>query len=367
MQKNVTGKCDNAGKRASDARPAPRKPKAKARRNPAKGIYLRGDTYWLNFQRNGTRHFITLETADFAEAMARAQRLRDGPELAAKTGLPAEIEAFLTHKKSRNIFSRATARISSSALNEFAGHHPGRSARDIRRAHIEAHYRRLQARVRETSAQIHLRAIRSFFSWTLGEHGQNPVKGITLAKIDQRARKKFCTKAQRDLIITDAPTDDLRFIFYCGFHAGLRKGEIIEARVEWFDLHEGGAVHVQNSEVFRIKDREARFIPITAPFRAFLRTYLAGCQPHQYALRPEVQQGRGTYRYDFHRPFNDYLVAKGLRWVTAHVMRHTFASILAQRGVSIFKVAAWLGDRVDVTEDHYAHLAPQDADIERSV
>jgi hypothetical protein len=47
-------------------------------------------------------------------------------------------------------------------------------------------------------------------------------------------------------------------------------------------------------------------------------------------------------------------------------MRHTFASLLAIAGVSIFKIAQWLGDDVKVVERHYAHLLPQDSDIERA-
>ena len=40
-------------------------------------------------------------------------------------------------------------------------------------------------------------------------------------------------------------------------------------------------------------------------------------------------------------------------------MRHTFASLLAIAGVSIFKIAQWLGDDVRVVERHYAHLLPK--------
>jgi site-specific recombinase XerD len=48
-------------------------------------------------------------------------------------------------------------------------------------------------------------------------------------------------------------------------------------------------------------------------------------------------------------------------------VRHTFASLLAQKGISIYKVAGWLGDGLEVTVDHYAHLAPQDRDLQRSM
>jgi integrase len=37
---------------------------------------------------------------------------------------------------------------------------------------------------------------------------------------------------------------------------------------------------------------------------------------------------------------------QGCEWVTPHVMRHSFASILASAGKSIFKISEWLGDSV---------------------
>lgn len=334
----------------------------------ARGVYRRGKTYWLNFQRGGVRHFISLETEDFATALQRAQRLRDGPELAPKSALDADFNAFFAAKKALNRCSRATERVHGAALRELAEHLPGLTVRDIRPSNIAAHYARLQQRVAETTAQIHMRALRSFFSWCVETHrcAENPVKVIRLARVDRPARLRFCTKKERDKLIKKAPTDDLRFILYCGFHAGLRKNEIIEARVGWFDLSDEGAMHVENTDTFRVKDRDARFIPITATFRKFLRKYLRG-RKDGFALKPDVKQGRAIYRYDFHKPFTLYMAAQGMSWVTSHVMRHTFASLLVQSGVSLFKVARWLGDGIEVVDRHYAHLAPQDADIERMV
>jgi len=38
--------------------------------------------------------------------------------------------------------------------------------------------------------------------------------------------------------------------------------------------------------------------------------------------------------------------------------------LLAIKGVSLFKIATWLGDTLATTEKHYAHLLPTDPDIE---
>jgi len=49
-----------------------------------------------------------------------------------------------------------------------------------------------------------------------------------------------------------------------------------------------------------------------------------------------------------------------------NVFRHTFASLLVQAGVSIYKVALWMGNSPDVCQRHYAALSPEhDADIDR--
>lgn len=48
--------------------------------------------------------------------------------------------------------------------------------------------------------------------------------------------------------------------------------------------------------------------------------------------------------------------------VTAHTMRHTLASWLAQNDIQLLKIAAILGDTVDTVQKHYAHLLPKDLD-----
>jgi integrase len=277
------------------------------------------------------------------------------------------MEGYLAGKQKLNLHSKATERVTRAALMEFASRVGDIETNRVLAAAARAHYARLQSRVAETTAQIHMRALRAFFNWAVKERMvlQSPFAEVKLAKVDRYARLKFCTAAQRDTLIEEAASDDLRFILFAGFHCGMRKNEIIEARVDWFDLSDSGAVHIKNTTTFRIKDRETRFVPLTGQFRDFLRTYLNGKDSDAFALKPDVKHGKGTYRYDFHRPYNDYMTSQKMRWATAHVMRHTFASLLVQAGVSIFKVARWMGDGVEVVEKHYARLAPQDRDIER--
>jgi integrase len=83
-----------------------------------------------------------------------------------------------------------------------------------------------------------------------------------------------------------------------------------------------------------------------------------------FALMPDVKHGRWRYRYDIRRPFTDFMRDTiGMPWVTPHVMRHSFASILKSAGVSNAKIAEWLGNSERVTERTYAHLKPDDRDV----
>jgi integrase len=191
---------------------------------------------------------------------------------------------------------------------------------------------------------------------------RKPVKEVRFAKPMGRARQNFCTYELRDKLITDAPSDELRFILFCGFHAGLRFQEIVEARPFWFDLA-AGLLHLRKTATMNFKDREERTVPITQQFRAFLKTY---GMHDPFMLRPEVKRGKSLYRYDFRRPFTLYMKTQGCPWVTPHIMRHTFASLLVSAGESIYKVAVWLGDDVTTVQRHYGHLTPDDHGIEKA-
>ncbi len=349
---------------------------------PAKltrGIYKRGNIYWLKFQRDGKRRYISLDTSDPVEAITRGSGLRAHRFPDEKTPFLRSVEEYLAEKQRLDLYSRATARVHGAALREFGGRVEGLSLDAIPPKLARDHFEALRARASETTAQIHIHALRAFFNAHKKIARINPFADLELAKIDQPARVVFCTKPQRDTLIKAATDDDLLFILLAGFDGGLRKNEIIESRVFFFDI-EGHATHLQNTETLRLKDNEARTIPMTKRLRRFLRRYLKGKKTGDFALKPEVAHGKGTYRYDFHSPFNDFLDAVdesgqslGRRTmtfnnqrVTAHVMRHTFASLLVQSGVSIYKVARWMGDGVEVVEAHYGHLAPKDDDIENA-
>ena len=332
--------------------------------NPARGVYRRGNIYWLAMQRNGKRDFISLETPDFTTAATRAEEMRAHPGLQPGAPLETEIDRFLAHKKKQNEFTRFSSESKGYILKAFAKWlGEGSTAASVTIADIERFYAHVREDRTISTANTYVLALRSFFRWAVEVEKlarRNPCHGFRLVENDGSARKNFCTLELRDRLIRECPREDLKFILYCGFHAGLRKLEIMEARPFWFDL-DAGLLHLRKTPTIRFKDREERTVPLTQEFLVFLKEY--GLR-EPFMLAPTVPHGKSKYRYDFLRPFTAYMTEKGVPWVTPHIVRHTFASLLASHGKSIYKIAKWLGDDVRVVDKVYAKLVPNDSDIE---
>ena len=336
--------------------------KRKSQGKKFRGIYRRGNIYWYQRMVNGQRIQTSLGTEDYAEAVTKALEIRADPFLAAAEPLQSEIDAFIKHKLAQNEYSPASTSSKRYALQEFATFVGKSDAATVVPSDVERFYQTLRDRVAESTAQGYITTLRSFFNRLLEMRKvrTNVVKAVKLARLDTKGRTNFCTAALRDKLISKCKRDDLKFVLFCGFHAGMRKQEIIEARPDWFDLKRG-AVHVRKTETFRPKDRDERTIPMTKAFKAFLEIYRLRSP---FMLHPEIERGKSRYRWDFRRPWAEYMAQNKCPEVTPHIARHTFASLLASAGVSIYKIAQWLGDDVRVVQQHYAKLLPKDADIE---
>ena len=118
--------------------------------------------------------------------------------------------------------------------------------------------------------------VRSFVTYLIPKYLPTTALGFTLPEPSPIGRKNWIRSIEVTKIL-DAASDnqDLKFALFCGFDAGLRRNEVSEARVDWFDL-ENGLLHVSNNGGFVTKDRDNRTIPLTNRFAEFLKGYLAG-------------------------------------------------------------------------------------------
>jgi len=345
--------------------------RSKAKDSAARGIYKRGKFYWLAQQRNRKRVFVSLETEDFAIAVQRAQEIRDRPELNAGGLLEAEIARFIAYKIQKGDFVRDTADNSKNFLAHLPRIIGNLAPFQVGGPEVTLFYNTLRMRMTESSAQTYVAHARSFFRWchkTARLCDKNPFDSLDLPKLISVAKKEFCLPELRDKLITECPRDDLRFVLYCGFHAGLRRKEICEARPSWFHVHGSlkPILHIKKIskedatrtglDFFDLKDREERSIPLSGEFTTFLKGWIN--PDADYVLGMGKRRRKNRYRFDLRRPFEDYMKSQGCPWVTFHTMRRTFGSIQASKGTSIYLIASWLGDDVETTTKHYAHLIP---------
>lgn len=339
--------------------------------NPLRGIYLRGNTYWLAQQVNKKRSYVSLETGDMAEAIKKAADIRGADVLDDGSALEHVVDRYIAHCVRTGEWTASTADSKSPVIKKWAKAMGDVTPGSVTTGRIQAWHAGRLKDVTASTAYGNLMMLQGFFRWCIHSEKcarDNPVHSLTNQDSPKRikapaptARKDFCTAELRDKLIAECPREDLKYVLFCGFHAGMRFQEIVESKAFWFDMKEK-QLHLRKHAGIQFKDREERAIPMTKDFHAFLTGY--GLH-EPYMLHPEVVKGAAIYRWDFGRPFSEYMTAQGVPWVTPHIMRHTFASLLASAGVSIFHIAVWLGDGVRVTERHYAKLTPMHVEIER--
>lgn len=334
-----------------------------------KGIYLRQNIYWFRppMVQGVQQKPMSLETGDLAEAIRLAAIVRESPLLVSADPTGVEIERFLTTPyEGKKLYSRSSRQALHYMLKAFFRHLPRKTRlTEVTREMIQTYYDQSLAGRNAHTAHKRLMSIRAFFRQAVREKKirVNPALGVVTAELPHSARIRFCSAEQRDTLINACTRDDLKLVLMLGFHLGLRKQEIIQAVPEWFNMDQK-FVDLRPTPTMPFNDhKRTRLIPMRKVLFEFLKTYPS--RP-PFMLRPEVKQGKDIYRYDFDSALKALTKRCNLPWVTAHVMRHTFASLLVIEGKSIYKVAKWIGDSVETTEKHYAHLAPNDADIEEA-
>ena len=239
-----------------------------------KGLYLRGEIYWFAKQANGRRSMVSLETRDYAEAVQRAQEILDSPELQPAQSFTAEVERFLKHKVETNRYSKMSADSKRSCLTMFANNVKNIPPTNVTGYQCKAFYIAAKQRIAPSTAESYMFTLRSFFNWCVRENlcRRNPVFEIQLDRIDRKGRTRFADFDLAQRLLENAPSEDLRFVLFCGFHAGMRKLEIVEAVPEWFNLL-ARTIEIRPTTTFRPKDRDARTVPLTDQFAEFLKRY----------------------------------------------------------------------------------------------
>ena len=141
-------------------------------------------------------------------------------------------------------------------------------------------------------------------------------------------------------------------------YAGLRREEATWLTVKDVDL-DARLIRVQaktiDGEFWQPKTKRNRAVPISDALLAILKGFR---RPHPNSIWFFASPKGLMWNPDnFSQDLAKINKAHGLHWTCLH-FRHTFGSQLAQKGESLYKISALMGNSPEICRKHYAALMP---------
>ncbi len=195
--------------------------------------------------------------------------------------------------------------------------------------------------------------LRSAFYFAMGRDlvDRNPAARLKLLP-EENTRTRVMSEIEERKILARAP-GFLVPMLRVAVLAGLRRGEIL--RLRWSDVREG-LIHVSPEA----KSHKGRAVPITADLETVLdgldRMVLEGRAIDW--LFPDPETGEPWKEWQVAGAFAKAVEAAGIRDLHFHDLRRTFASKLAELGVSLQTIAELLGHGATYVTERYAWLKP---------
>lgn len=163
-------------------------------------------------------------------------------------------------------------------------------------------------------------------------------------------RIRYLTDDEAVRLVNACPLD-LRALVTAALLTGCRYGELARLRAADLDA-DAGVLHIRQA-----KAGKPRAVPLTAEAQRHFAARAAG-KPGTALLLTRAN-GAAWGESHQHRPLIEACEAARIApAVSFHILRHTFASRLAQRAVPMSVIAAALGNTEAICARHYAHLSP---------
>lgn len=134
------------------------------------------------------------------------------------------------------------------------------------------------------------------------------------------------------------------------YGTGLRLSEAIGLRIRDIDGERG------QLRVSKGKGNKDRYVMVPPCLLATLRVYYLGCQPVDYLFNGSYPGGKWANRAAQYAIENAAIRAKIIRPVSAHILRHCYATHHLEKGTSILFLKEQLGHGNLTTTARYLHL-----------
>jgi len=211
------------------------------------------------------------------------------------------------------------------------------------------------------AASLYYRTLKASFSKAVVWNylSENPFKKIKAPK-PIKTFPVFISSIEFQNIIANSPQQYLKDLFITAFYTGMRLGEILNMKWNWIDFQQN-IIKVQCSESFTTKSKKERIIPISQTLRNVLL--------NQFPKVIDVDKNNFVFVRTTGVKLNENFISKQFKKsvraaglddrIHFHTLRHSFASMLVQRGVSLYVVKELLGHEDLSTTQIYSHLQKQ--------
>jgi integrase len=353
--------------------------------NPDKGLFKRGKRWYLKLYVPGRgKKVFCLKVPGATKGTTQkgiARRLARTIRRQIKSDRPEQVESntqnlarLIEEFKAIAGLTAAPAQVkhNASIVERFRKHQKIKAPCEITPRAVQNYLADLQKKGRTPSTLWNHRASLSRFCRFLRDRSlidYNPARETSLPKIE-KATPVFLKPSQIKQALSIAKEHNVYAEIAMAIYTGLRRSEL--RRMEWDHVN----YDMRTLLVPKSKSGKPRTVPLNKSAITVLKGQqkISGGGRYIFPGRQRRDQSgmrRISWWADAIKPLRDAMpVFKERQAETVgrgwHLLRHTFASNLAQRGVSIQKICEWLGHSDIRTTMIYSHLQPKyDRDIER--
>lgn len=203
-------------------------------------------------------------------------------------------------------------------------------------------------------SHLYYRTLKAAFSkallWNYIE--DNPFKKIKFPKMS-KSSPVFITMKEFELIRPHVKQEYLRDLYTVAIYTGMRLGELCNMKRGWLDIQKK-IITVRNESNFQTKSKKERIIPIGPQLQTIFKKYISVDNTNFIFTRIKGIKLNEDY---VSKKFKKAIKISGLHHsIHFHTLRHSMASLLVQKGVSLYVVKELLGHESISTTQIYSHL-----------
>jgi integrase len=217
--------------------------------------------------------------------------------------------------------------------------------------HIDRLLSRISKRAPYLANRVHALLSKAFalaikWKWRV----DNPTRGVERNQEIKRKRYLSADELTRLMrALAEHRNEQAANVFRLLLLTGARKGEVLSATWDQFDLLEG----TWTKPAATTKQRSEHRIPLSAPARQLLAKIRKQGEPSEFVFPGPGPRG---HRTNLKRDWAHLCAAAGITGLRVHDLRHSYASQLASAGVGLHVIGALLGHSQPQTTHRYAHL-----------